>query len=420
MNSYMVGRSRSLLFLALSVATLGLANAGTVDVGPVSRSAAANGDGLSFTIANNDLAPSGKLAVFLNGQAATHCAAATTRGNRFAPGGSLVAGDSVQCSGGAGAGIGNETSITVTGSGQGGAIFSHTAHQGYSTNAVPSQASAGILVGAVFNDGNSNNAFDAGETIDYSYTVLNLGNLALTGVTVSDLLGTTISCPGNSLAVGASMECTGTHVITAGEANGAPLSNEAYVVADQSGADSSDSVIRTGTTAAEIRGIKSPLLTQDNDANNVAGEGDVVTYTFAVKNSGSLDLSPVDMTEPDPSRIDGPISCNSTTLGGNAFSGLGSGALVVGDTVLCSATYTITAADVSNGTATNLATITGQPPFGGVASGSAASVFVVPPPPDLPEYKAVPVNGWRAMLLLSLGLLAAAGVTITQRRKRQG
>lgn len=421
MNSSKFRSSRALLFIALAAATVGMANASTLDVSQIARVSAANNDGLTFAISNYGLAPSSHMQVFLNGQSAATCASTTAQGKAFAMNGALAAGDSVQCRGSANTASGHQTSITVTGKDHAGVPFTHTAHQGYSTAAVPSQAIGGILFGAVFNDANSNNAFDAGETISYSYSVFNFGNTALTGIVVSDDLLTTISCPQSTLAVGAAMVCTGTHVLTAGEASIGVLGNDAYLDADQAGASSSDSVIRTSTTAAEIRALKSPILSADNDNNDVAGTGDVVTYTFALKNSGSLALNPVNMTEADPSRIDGSITCNPTTLGGASFGGLGAGALAVGDTVLCTATYTISDNDVTSGRANNLVNIMGQPPFGGAASGSAASAFVVPPPPApvIPTYTPVPVNGWRAMLLLMLGLLVAVGYTATQ-RKRQG
>ena len=419
MKNYMVGRYRTLLCLALTAATMGTAAASTLDVGLVSRASAHSPDGMSFTISNYGFAPTSDMRVYLNGRTGARCAATTAQGKSFALSGALAAGDSVQCSAPAAAIDGHEASITVLGRDQDGATFSHTAHQGYSTAAVPTQPIINIIIGAVFNDTNSNNTFDVGESIDYTYTLYNFGNAALTGVTVTDSLGTTISCPGTTLAVGATMDCSGTHVITAADTTGGPVGNDAFVDTDQVGADSSDSSIKSSSGKSEIKGVKVPLLSQDNDFNNVATVGDLVTYNFAIKNSGSEDFNPVNMTEADPTRIDGPITCNATTVKGAAFSGLGTGALAVGDSVLCTAVHTITSADVTGGQATNLVNITGQPPFGGVASGSAASFFVVPPPPDLPDYVAVPVNNWRAMLLLALGLLAVAGVVVTQRRKRR-
>lgn len=418
MKSYMASGTRTLLFVALAAASMGMANAGTLDVGQVSQSTAASNGTFNFAISNNGSTPSSDVRVFVGGQAAVSCANSTAQGNAFALQGTLDAGDSVQCSSSSTATMNRDLSITVLAKDHNGVPFTQTAHQIFSTSAVPNQAVVGILAGGVFDDNVvGNQSFDIGETIHFSYTVFNLGNVALAGLSVTDDLMTPISCPGSSLAVGQSMVCNGVYTITAGDVGAGQVSNEAYVDGTSPVVSSSDSIFRTGSSAAEIRALKSPLLSQDKDGNGVAGPGDVVAYTFAMKNSGSLALNPVNMIEADPTRIDGTITCNSTTLGGNAFSGLGTGALPVGDTILCSAVHTITPADVTSGQAANLVNITGQTQFAS-ASGSAASKFVVPPPPDSVSKAATPINDWRAMLLLGLGLLAA-GALVT-RRKQQG
>ncbi|HET8941464.1 MAG TPA: hypothetical protein VFN13_05705 [Rudaea sp.] len=417
MKSYMASGTRTLLFAALAAASIGMANAGTLDVGQVSQSTAASNGTFNFAITNNGSTPSSDVRVFVGSQAAVSCANSTAQGNAFALQGTLDAGDSVQCSSSSTATMNRDLSITVLAKDHNGVPFTQTAHQIFSTAAVPNQAVVGILVGGVFVDTDSDQTFDAGETINFSYTVFNLGNVALAGLSVTDDLMTPISCPASSLTVGQSMVCNGTYTITAGDVGAGQVSNEGYVDGTSPVASSSDSIFRTGSSAAEIRALKSPLLSQDKDGNGVAGPGDVVAYTFAMKNSGSLPLNPVNMIEADPTRIDGTITCNSTTLGGSAFSGLGTGALPVGDTILCSAAHTITQADVTSGQAANLVNITGQTQFAS-ASGSAASKFVVPPAPDSVSKAATPINDWRAMLLLGLGLLAA-GALVT-RRKQQG
>lgn len=423
MKGNRMSRNRTLLFLGLAAASIGTAYAG-VEVGNIARTA---GNTVNFAVANTGAAQLGDVNVFVNGHTSgVGCASVTTGGTAFALGGALAAGDSVACSGAASA---QGASITAVGNGADGIGLSYTAHEIYAPAAVPAQAVVGLLMGAVFNntDGDSPAAFDAGETFSITYTVFNFGNVALSAVAVTDDKGVTISCPQTTLAPGATMTCTGTYTLVAGDLGGPPFVDNGRVDANGPGSLTTfaeDSVIRTPSTAAEIRGLKSARLVQDNDGNNVAGPGDLVTYAFAIKNSGSLVLTPVTMTEPDGSRINGGqngtsmgITCNATTLAGNAFSGLGTGTLNVGDTVLCTANYTIQAADASAGQANNLAQITGQPPFGGVASGSAASRFVVPAAPPPGPVTPSPVNDWRAMLLLGLGLLAV-GFCATRRRKQ--
>lgn len=426
MKSKLMSYVRTLALLGIvAIVGTGAANAGGLEVGHVIQPpGAAGNNGFVFSVANTGAMQASDVRVYLNGQAGTaSCAGTTSAGRAFALAGSLGAGENVVCSGAA---AGGSTSITVLGTGGDGAPLVYTAHVSQLA-AAPGTASLGILVGVVFNDADNNDQFDVGETLDFSYTIYNLGSVALSGIVVSDQLNSSISCPQTTLAAGGAMVCTATHTVVAAETRGAPITVIANVDAtdpDGNPTNSQDSTVRTANGPAEIRGLKSPLFVQDNDGNGVAGSGDLLTYTFALKNSSGFDLGPVTMTEADPSRIDTPITCNGTTVGGQAFSGLGSGTLVVGDSVLCTADYTLDDADVTKGEANNLVNITGQPltaagnKMGGVVSGSAASALVVPPPPPpqtVGPQLAVPVNDWRALVLLGLGLLMVA--VVATRRK---
>jgi hypothetical protein len=66
----------------------------------------------------------------------------------------------------------------------------------------------------------------AGQVVPYTYLVSNTGNVTLTGITVTDDKVASVSCPATTLAVGASMTCTGSHTVTAAEfAAGGNLTN---------------------------------------------------------------------------------------------------------------------------------------------------------------------------------------------------
>lgn len=406
-------RNRTLLFLALAMVTSGAANAGALQVTRVGQVPGATAGGVAIqTIANHSGAALQDARVFIDGRSAANCDATTAQGHPFHAAGRLRDGDSVRCSGPASS---IHASVNVLARSENGAPFASTAHQTAVTADLSQQAEIGLLMGAVFNDGSSGTpgAFDAGETIDYTFTVLNPGNVELDYITLTDDLGLTITCPTDTLAAGASMVCSGTYTIPA---NAPPVIAETgYVdgtVPDVTTAHASDSVIRTAVSGSEIRALKSPLLSADRDHDGQASAGDLLAYTFAIKNSGNSVLDPITLTEPDPSRIDGPIICAATTLGDAPFAGLGlpvgsGGALPVGDTVLCTATYTIQPDDVTAGVVHNQVNVSGQPSFGGIASGSAASTFTLPPPAAVTPTVPVPANDWRALLLLGLGLLAA-------------
>jgi hypothetical protein len=56
-----------------------------------------------------------------------------------------------------------------------------------------------------------------GSTVNWTYEVTNTGNVALSGVTVTDDRGVAVSCPQTTLIVGGSMTCTGSGIATAGQ-----------------------------------------------------------------------------------------------------------------------------------------------------------------------------------------------------------
>lgn len=69
---------------------------------------------------------------------------------------------------------------------------------------------------------------DAGDTIAYTFTVTNTGNVPLTGVAVNDpALDAPATCLATTLAVGGSTTCTGTHTITAAEVTAGQVANTA-------------------------------------------------------------------------------------------------------------------------------------------------------------------------------------------------
>ncbi|MEZ5465974.1 MAG: hypothetical protein R3F22_12280 [Lysobacteraceae bacterium] len=260
-------------------------------------------------------------------------------------------------------------------------------HQGKSVraaDAVPGQGIVLLAGGAILQDGDDDGRLDVGETIDYHYTVINVGPAALSALTLSDSFGA-VSCPLVALAVGAHMVCTSSHVVTAGDATNGAVINTASVSGQDDAArpvGASDVLLTQNLAgAAALHVFKSPDLVTDPDNSNGASEGDLLRYSFVIKNANAEDLSAVNLVEPDPLRIDTPITCAATTLGGSGFSGLGSGALASLDSVICTADYTITVADGTLGQVLNSVDATANATIAGAINASAASAVVVPLPP---------------------------------------
>ncbi len=334
-----------------------------------------------FGVANEGTTTFDSVRLVTDAGHAVDCADRTTQNHAFAAGGALAAGDRVACTmqplGGAHHGAG----VTVLArSGNAVPQIRHVTFTQRPT-ATPSQGIVVLAAGAIHQDTNSDGILDAGETIAYNYSVLNLGTLALSGLAVTDIDGA-VTCPQATLAPAANMVCTSTHTISVAEAGAGQVLNQA----DITGTDASAApvvggdfvvTVNLGGTAG-ISLFKSPFLLDDADNSGYASVNDILRYTFVVKNSNAQALATVNVIEPVPTRIDTPIVCAAQTLGGQVFAGLGSGVLQSNDVVLCTADYTITATDASGGSADNLAEASGQPAIGTLASGSGASAVVIP------------------------------------------
>ena len=94
------------------------------------------------------------------------------------------------------------------------------------------------------------------------------------------------------------------------------------------------------------------------DVTTVSAVGQTVNYTFFVTNTGNVPLTDVDVTDaqaaPSLDSSLGPITCTTGVDG--------SITLAPEATDTCSASYTVTQADLTNGSIADTATVTGNPP----------------------------------------------------------
>ena len=158
------------------------------------------------------------------------------------------------------------------------------------------------------------------------------------------------------------MDCTATYTVTQADIDAGSIANTATA---------------TGTPPAGVTAPVSPpssvtvpatqtaalTVTKSATPTTVTAAGDVVTYTFRVTNTGNVTVTDPVVTE-------------------RSFTGTGTapvatcppGALAPGASVDCTATYTVTQADIDAGSIANTATATGTPPAGVDAAGVAAVV----------------------------------------------
>ncbi|WP_177330158.1 DUF7507 domain-containing protein [Streptomyces sp. F-1] len=104
--------------------------------------------------------------------------------------------------------------------------------------------------------------------------------------------------------------------------------------------------------------------------------GSQVPYEFVVTNSGNTDITDLAVNDP---KI-GPVSCPTTNL-------------AVGQTVTCTATYTVTAADAASGSIDNTAVATGLSDDEEVTSPPSSETVPIQRPPALEVDKEVTTPG---------------------------
>ncbi|MGD9957804.1 MAG: beta strand repeat-containing protein, partial [Nocardioides sp.] len=204
-------------------------------------------------------------------------------------------------------------------------------------------------------DVNNNGRVDAGDTIAYAFLVTNTGAQTLTGVSISDPKVGTVSCPVTTLQPGASTTCTATYTITQADVNSGAVNNTATAngtpPTGAAIASLPDSTTTPTSTISALTIDKNAGTPVDFNGTGRVDAGDTIAYTFLVTNTGAVTLTAVGVTD---AKV-GTVTCPSTTL-------------APGASTTCTATYTITQADVNTGAVNNSATARGTPPTGPVAN----------------------------------------------------
>ncbi|WP_344751317.1 DUF7507 domain-containing protein [Gryllotalpicola koreensis] len=230
-------------------------------------------------------------------------------------------------------------------------------------------------------DVNQDGLTDAGDTIQYTFTVTNTGDQPMTDVSVTDAKAGAVTCPETSLAVGASETCTADdpYTITAADVANGSVDNSATATGTP---PSGTPITSTPSTTSTPTTTPAPALTMvksaspDNEANYTVGQK--ITYSFTVTNTGNVPLSDVTINEGDftgTGSLSDPV-CPSAEL-------------AAGDDETCTATYTLTQADVDAGTLTNTATAIGTPPDGDGDTLTTPPSTVTIPIPDNPAITVV-------------------------------
>nr|WP_231118286.1 OmpA family protein [Lysobacter silvisoli] len=209
----------------------------------------------------------------------------------------------------------------------------------------------------------------AGDTVSYSFAVTNSGNVTISNLVINETAfsgtGTApvITCPVTTLAPGASTTCTASYTVTQADVDAGTVTNTATA----SGTDPSGGATTSPSSTATVTVNPAPALTLTKIATptTVSAVGDTVAYSFAVTNSGN-------------------VTINNLAINETAFSGTGTAPVVTcpvttlapGASTTCTASYTVTQADIDAGSVTNTATASGTDPSGGTTTSPPSSATV--------------------------------------------
>ncbi len=186
-----------------------------------------------------------------------------------------------------------------------------------------------------------------GDTITYQYVVTNTGNVTISSVSVSDdNVDAAPACDDTSLAPGEVATCTATYTVVQADLDAGEVTNNASATGTPAGGILTDPTDSATATATQL-----PALSLDKTIT--AGEpystvGATIDYQYLVTNTGNVTISDVSVSDDN---VDADPTCDVTTL-------------APGESATCTASHTVTQADLDAGTVVNNASATGSPAGG--------------------------------------------------------
>ncbi len=193
----------------------------------------------------------------------------------------------------------------------------------------------------------------AGQTITYTYVLKNTGNVTLAGpfsVTDDKVAPADITVPATptSLAPNASITVTGAYKITQADLDAGSVKNTA------TGAGKfGNATVTSNQATATVTATQAPALSLTKSASPATYDtlGQVITYTYVLKNTGNVTLAgPFSVTDDKVAPADITVPATPTSLAPNA-------------SITVTGAYKITQADLDAGSVKN--TATGHAAFGG-------------------------------------------------------
>ncbi|KZE89663.1 DUF7507 domain-containing protein [Microbacterium sp. TNHR37B] len=214
----------------------------------------------------------------------------------------------------------------------------------------------------------------AGDVLTYTFRVTNTGNVTMTGIAIDEgtFTGTgelsPVTCPDGaaSLLPGASVDCEATYVVTQADVDAGSVENTATAT----GTPPDGPPVETPPSTVIVEIDPQPGLTVVKSVAPLDTDefvaGAVLEYRFVVTNTGNVTVTDVVVSEDDFTGTGelSAVECPTDVL-------------APGDQITCTASYTVTQADVDAGSVTNTASVGGNTP-GGPPIDSPPSTVTVP------------------------------------------
>ncbi|MGN7990670.1 beta strand repeat-containing protein, partial [Pedobacter sp. 22226] len=195
---------------------------------------------------------------------------------------------------------------------------------------------------------------NAGGTLTYNLVVTNTGNVTLSNIVVTDANATVSGSPVATLASGATVTLTATHVLTQADVNAGSITNQASATAkDPNGnnvtkvSDDPNTTTPNDATITPLAPSPSFTFTKVVSGTVPTSAGATLTYNLVVTNTGNVTLSNILVTDANATVNGSPVAT-----------------LAPGATVTLTATHVLTQADVNAGSVTNQASATAKDPNG--------------------------------------------------------
>lgn len=183
-----------------------------------------------------------------------------------------------------------------------------------------------------------------GVSVPYTFAVTNAGNTTLTAaVTVSDSRIAPVSCPAlpaGGLAPGASITCTGSYTTSQADLDSGSVVNTAS-------ASSGPTTSPTSTHTLPANQSRSLSITKTPSPATYSAVGQTISYSFVVRNTGNITIP-----------AGSPISVADDKIASVTCPAMPAGGLAPNATLTCTASATVTQANLDAGSITNIASAT--------------------------------------------------------------